>query len=592
MEVHGQWQPFPPALLKQVWQAVCPPPLRADVDTMSPSARRFPDEWLSVWFTEIGSALDEEKSSAALEFLRQIVLQILKQRASCFISADIAAEYVASVADPASPTTKPVASVQRVLQALVDWGTAASQKSLLLETIRSGPERGRSLEDTIESAFARLRKKRIEILLHPEYARAIALSLGHAELTLADAPQLDPKHRELAQLLDLGIFYELGVVLPQIMWVQTPAIAPGLLAVRINDLLGAPLRGLQPNEWLVNVETNSALLKGYTSRPATNPTTGRAFAIVSGGDRSELDARGLQTWDPVEFIILFASAEIRRQAERFFDVEDAEYQLARLETAFPALVHLALERFSVGTITRVLRGLLADQNSVRNLRLILERMLQFEMIRADSQKLIVFDDRFTVPMEQPVGSPPGWSELLEFAQSGLKFYLAHKLTRGQNSLPVLLVSPAVEERLGKAWPALDAEALAPLTAVEEQALLNEVWQNLPDLDGNGPAILIKPSVRYPMRQILRSELPELPVITYTQLSPDVSLKPLARLESAIALAHFALREIPSRSSRESRYLGPNGDRRLRTAPGISAPRSTARFAPGGRLLKPETAPGK
>jgi type III secretion protein V len=313
------------------------------------------------------------------------------------------------------------------------------------------------------------------------------------------------------------------------MWVQTPAIAPGLVAFRINDLLGAPLRGLQPNEWLVNVETSSALLKGYTSRPATNPTTGRAFAVVSGGDRSELEGRGLQTWDPVEFIILLVSAEIRRQAERLFDVEDAEYQLARLETAFPALVHLALERFSVGTITRVLRGLLADQNSVRNLRLILERMLQFEAIRADSDKLIVFDDRFTVPMEQPVGSSPGWSEMLEFVQSGLKFYLAHKLTRGQNSLPVLLLAPAVEERLGGSWPALDPTAPAPFTATEEQALLDQIWQNVAGLNGSYPSILLTPRARYPMRQLLRAELPELSVVAYTQLSPNVSIQPLARI---------------------------------------------------------------
>lgn len=55
----------------------------------------------------------------------------------------------------------------------------------------------------------------------------------------------------------------------------------------------------------------------------------------------------------------------------------------------------------MGTITRVLRGLLAEQNSIRNLRAILERILQFEAIRADSDKLIVFDDRSTVPLGPP-----------------------------------------------------------------------------------------------------------------------------------------------------------------------------------------------
>jgi type III secretion protein V len=237
----------------------------------------------------------------------------------------------------------------------------------------------------------------------------------------------------------------------------------------------------------------------------------------------------LQTWDPVAYIILFASAEIRRQADRLFDIEDSEYQLARLETAFPALVHLALGRFSVGTITRVLRGLLAEQNSIRNLRVILERMLQFEAIRVDSDKLIVFDDRFTIPMRRATGLPPAWGEMLEFVRSGLKSYLAHKLARGQNNLPVLLVAPAVEERLGNAWPALDAPAPAPLTVAEEQDLLDQIWQNVAGWNGGLPAILLGPWGRYPMRQLLRAELPELPVVAYTQLSPNVSIQPLARI---------------------------------------------------------------
>jgi type III secretory pathway component EscV len=118
---------------------------------------------------------------------------------------------------------------------------------------------------------------------------------------------------------------------------------------------------------------------------------------------------------------------------------------------------------------------------------------------------------------------------LEFVRSGLKSYFSHKLTRGQNSRPVLLVAPAVEERLRSSWSALDPSAAAPLAVAEEQALLDQIWRNVAGLDGSFPSILLAPSARYPMRQILRAELPELPVIAYTQLSPAVSIQPLARV---------------------------------------------------------------
>jgi hypothetical protein len=256
VQVHGRWQPFPPALLKRVWQAVIPPPLRAAADTMPPGAKRFPDAWLSRWLTEIGPS-PGEKGSVALEFLRHLVLQIVKQRASCLVSAEIASEYAASAADPRAYSSSQWRPCSAPWRRSSNGARRPARNHSCWKRSAAGRGVGRSLEDTIELAFARLRKKRFEIHLHPEYARAIAPSLGHDEFTLADAPRLDPKLREMAQLLDSGVFYGLGVVLPQITWVQSPAIPSGLVAFRINDLLGAPLLGLQPGEWLVNAEPSS-----------------------------------------------------------------------------------------------------------------------------------------------------------------------------------------------------------------------------------------------------------------------------------------------------------------------------------------------
>ena len=66
-------------------------------------------------------------------------------------------------------------------------------------------------------------------------------------------------------------------------------------------------------------------------------------------------------------------------------------------------------RFSIEDLTRVLRALLAEKCSIRDLRSILEKILLFETIAFDTQKFIVVDDRLAVTLGATILAPDSWA---------------------------------------------------------------------------------------------------------------------------------------------------------------------------------------
>lgn len=335
---------------------------------------------------------------------------------------------------------------------------------------------------------------------------------------------------EVFALMQDGFFYELGIILPDVEYRVDKNLNPGQFRFRINGVEHDGVTGLAADEFLVNDTVDRLELLGLEGREAVNPANGNQCAIVRDTQDQEESCRqaGLTTWGPEEYLVLSLSSEIRKVAAQFLTNELAEFCLDSLGEAFPDLVQIARKRYSLAVIAFVLRALLEEEISIRDLRNILESVLSIGgMTDVDLGKFIVFfanTDALCPSITARNTSELRPAELADFVRISLRRYISHKFTRGANTLKVYLVDPEIERRIEEATS-------QPLTEVEEErvraAIRNELQYH--PVTSPAPVLLTTFAIRRALRKVIERELPRQAVLSYQELLPELNIQPIARV---------------------------------------------------------------
>jgi type III secretion protein V len=276
----------------------------------------------------------------------------------------------------------------------------------------------------------------------------------------------------------------------------------------------------------VNGPSDRLRLCNIQGIPAVNPANGNVCSIIDADLQQIAEQIPLTTWDQTGYLVLSFAADLRASSACLLHHHLVHDQLQDLGLAFPGLVKAVQEKVSIEQITRVLRALIAEEISIRNLRLILEQILDYDYIVTDPSKYIIFDDRlptYTQPDQVWLNEP---MNLTSFVRSGLKRYISHKYTRGQNTLVVYLLHPDIERILSE-----HQQQRTCLAEVIHDQILEAVRREVDALSmaTSSPAILTTIDVRPIVRDLIAPELPQLPVLSYQELSPDINIQPIARI---------------------------------------------------------------
>jgi DNA-binding transcriptional ArsR family regulator len=338
------------------------------------------------------------------------------------------------------------------------------------------------------------------------------------------APKDEERWNSSLSMMSDGLFYELGILLPKIDLLADDALAPTEFRIEVNDAR-LPRRFLPPSDRaLVNDTLSRLALLGLQGEPAMHPVNGSECAIVAASDAESCKKAGLTTWDQMGYILLSISAQTRPLAGAFINRHLVEYYLDRLSQAFPIAVTEVRKALSSDAITQVLRALADEEISIRNLLRISEVLaLPDTLIRSDLSRFILFNPPAMERM-QCFREEPAFERRLFRVRSSLKRYISHKYTRGQNTLIVYLLDPKVEERL---------EQPLPLSRDDRSALLRALTEEIGSLPptAQNPVILTTASVRLRLRREMGADFPRTAVLAYQELSPDMNIQPIARIEA-------------------------------------------------------------
>jgi type III secretion protein V len=179
-----------------------------------------------------------------------------------------------------------------------------------------------------------------------------------------------------------------------------------------------------------------------------------------------------------------------------------------MEQRFPDLVKEAMRIMPVQKIGEILQRLVSEDISIRNLRAILEALVEWGQKEKDSVLLT------------------------EYVRGALKRHISYKYSAGQNMLPAYLLAPKVEETVRGAIRQTSAGSYLALDPNISKQLVENIKKGVGTLPvtGTKPVLLASMDIRRYMRKLIEQDLHDLQVVSYQELTAEVNIQPLARID--------------------------------------------------------------
>ncbi|MDP1822877.1 MAG: type III secretion system export apparatus subunit SctV [Archangium sp.] len=285
------------------------------------------------------------------------------------------------------------------------------------------------------------------------------------------------------------LFLDLGVRVPAFRVRTGAPLQVRSYALAVDEVPAG--RGQVPEGALFVLGNAADLKAGGLEAVQVQDALGRALASVNE-DREALQRKGLQTRSRRDLLVDHLSQLLKKRAASFLGVQEVQAALTSLEAQSPALVKEALQKVPLPLMTDVLKKLLHEQVSIRNLRAILDALVS-PTTEGDAAQLA---EKCRVALARQISH--------QFSQSGPLF--------------AWLVDPAVEETLRQGGAAIDpADAGAIIEGVKRVAR-----------QGKG-VLLSSPDVRRMLRRLIEGAFPEVAVLTFSELDPELQVRPVGRL---------------------------------------------------------------
>ncbi len=317
-------------------------------------------------------------------------------------------------------------------------------------------------------------------------------------LTFID--QMIPKMRH-------SLYQELGVRFPGVhVRTDSPNLDIDEYAIHLNEV---PItRGKIIIKHFLTNELEDTLQRYNIPYISSKSTMGMPTLWIDQQHVDILKRAGIKYWNALEVMILHLSRFYRQYASEFMGIQEVRAILEFVEKSFPDLVKEVTRLVPLQRLTEILRRLIQEQVSIKDLRTILESLSEW----AQTEKETVL--------------------LTEYVRSSLKRYISYKYSQGQTVLSVYLLDPEIEDMVRGAIKQTSAGSYLALDPDSVQLILhamrNTIAQTPPE--GQPPVLLTAIDVRRYVRKLIEGEFPDLPAVSYQEIVPEIRIQPLGRIQ--------------------------------------------------------------
>jgi flagellar biosynthesis protein FlhA len=238
--------------------------------------------------------------------------------------------------------------------------------------------------------------------------------------------------------------------------------------------------------------------------PTTEPAFGLPAIWIPESQHAEGEALGYTVVDGESVIVTHLTETIRNHAAQLLTRQDVRQLLDQLKEINEAVVtEVVPDVLSLGEIQRVLQSLLSEGVSIRDLGAIVESVGDKARITRDPNLLA------------------------EYARQALGRAITAPHLDPMQKLRVITLDPTVEQELATSiTQTSDGEYLA-MEPTRAQAVLTALKSQSDQASARGgirPVLLCSARVRRHVRRLVESSIPHLPICSYNEVAPGISVE--------------------------------------------------------------------
>lgn len=327
----------------------------------------------------------------------------------------------------------------------------------------------------------------------------IEFEFGYGLIPLADANQ-GGDLLDRVVMIRRQLALELGMIVP---------------VIRIRDNIQ-----LQPNEYVIKIKGNEVargelLLDHYLAMSpgvedenikgieTIEPAFGLPALWIGEDMKEQAELSGYTVVDPPSVVSTHLTEVIKRHAHELIGRQETKQLIDHLKESYPTLVEeVTPNPLTVGEIQKVLANLLKEGISIRNLPVIFETLADYGPLTKDMNLIT------------------------EYVRQALSRQISKQFATPGEPLYVITLSGAVEKKIADSVQQTEYGSFLAMDPDDSQKILESMTFELERLNQMGqlPIILCSPSVRMYVRQLIERQLPNIPVLSYNELEPDIEVQ--------------------------------------------------------------------
>jgi flagellar biosynthesis protein FlhA len=332
-------------------------------------------------------------------------------------------------------------------------------------------------------------RERLESLLPLDN---LALEVSYTLIPMVDAAR-DGDLLDRIQVVRKQIALELGLIIPQVHIRDNVELPAGNYQINVK---GVAVGGGNIAYGQYMAMDPGTVIDPVAGTPTVEPAFGLDALWIAAADRDEAEMRGYTVVDGSTVIATHLTEMVKNNLDELFGSKELDDVLRITAEHAPKLVdELVPAKVSNGELLRILRNLVREGVSIRDMRTVLETLA----------------DRITDTRNTDV--------LTEYVRYRLGPAICAPLADEVDTIEALRFAGPLSQAVRESLTAIDAEIHVGLDPETAQALLNQFQQPLEHfaVSGRQPVLLVPAEIRRPVRDFVARHLPSLSVLSHREI---------------------------------------------------------------------------
>lgn len=304
-----------------------------------------------------------------------------------------------------------------------------------------------------------------------------------------------------------SINQDIGIPLPRVMVECSDELGGGNYLIQVNETTVGKGHVREGGHLVLCVP--DVLKESGISFEQEEPVLGRGPSIwIEEDDAPGIQDQGIETLDTLAVISRHCGFCIRRSAEEFLGIHETSSILLALEEKMPGLVKEVQRVLPLAKTNEILKRLVSEDISIRNIKTIMESLVDWGQKEKDSILLT------------------------EYVRSSLRRFISDRYSDESAVLQTFILSPEAEDVIRNAirqtsagsYLALDPDMSKKLSRLIENAIVGGQLAN-----GKYPVLLTSMDVRRYVKKLVEPDLPDQIVLSFQELVQDIKIQTLGRI---------------------------------------------------------------